>query len=50
MKLDSMQSSDSRLRIGALLSNFASIVHQFGGRSASGDGKAARFAHPPDFE
>jgi hypothetical protein len=45
-----MQSSDSGLRIGVLLTNFVSILHQFGGRSASGDGKAARFAHPPDIE
>jgi hypothetical protein len=28
----------------------ASILHQFGGRSASGDGKTVRFAHPPDIE
>ena len=45
-----MQSSDSELRRGGLLTNIASILRQFGGRSASGEGQAARFAHPPDIE
>jgi len=35
----------NRLRDG-----LASILHQFGGCSASGDGDTIRFAHPPDIE
>jgi hypothetical protein len=45
-----MQSSDSGPRRSVLLTNIASILHRFGGRSARGDGKAVGFAHPPDIE
>jgi hypothetical protein len=43
-----------RTRRPALLNRardgLASILHQFGGRRASGDGETVRFAHPPHIE
>jgi hypothetical protein len=43
-----------RTRRPALLNRprdgLASILHQFGGQRASGDGETVRFAHPPDIE
>jgi hypothetical protein len=43
-----------RTRRPALLNRprdgLASILHQFGGQRARGDGETVRFAHPPDIE